>query len=728
MSTLSLRSKTVSTWLGASAVFSCLSVAAVDAPTCPTRGVAGEISLGESKTVHDWTGGRDGRRVFRLNLNRANGIRAFTTGTTEMDGSLFSAGNKDLVALDSPAHGENFRISAFLPSGSYCIRAETADGGTYDLHVLADAEDFDDDRNTVRHAKRVVVRPGRQRHVEGMIEGVGDVDYFRFTTDEEGVLTTHSEGAVDLMASLVVSDASGWSQVTSDRDSGTSYNFMLDTLVHPDGVYYLVVTPEGGEIGPYRVVMSFDPVGATGDTMADATRVVVGSVVGGRIESEDDRDFYAIDGIEGAAGGLRILSLGSTDIRGALLTADGTVVAEDDDGGEGLNFDIREDVSGIHYVRVESAGGATGDYELVLSRQPLPMDEGESIADAVALPVDAPVEASFDGSARDRTDVFKIEGPQRVRIETEGPLDVAAVLTTPDGLVVAGDDDSGTDMNFRFRPDLRGDTHYLHVVNLAIEGGGAYRVSVAPDETEPPDDDRDLALPDLAPVEFGSRTVGTIEPAGDVDYYRLAAAEPTLVRVYTEGETDTVGDLLRGGVSVRDPNYAGSPFEMIWAPLASNDDGGNQTNFLITQGLDGGDYFIRVGGLGSETGDYVLGVDRLEDDHGGSPKSATVVSAETASVAGEIDPASDIDYFWIPSGTTEGRRLVVTTTGELDTLGTLEDEHGAVLSEDDDAGQDGNFLLEQEVVGSGVYVRVESYGSRTGTYVLLVDRFESDDD
>ena len=717
-------------WLSFLMALSSFNVAAAEGGTChPTRSVVDGISLGESKTIHDWTGGRDGQTVFRLLLDDDTRVRAFTTGASSMDVELYSGNNEDLLALDSIPHERNARIDAGLRRGTYCIRVQTIDGGTYGIHVVADTGDFDRDRNTVLRAQQVSLRLNQRKRVAGMIDGTGDVDYFRIKVSEAALLSIRSDGDVNVMGRLLVSHASGWDWVTSDRDSATRYNFALEAAADPDAIYYLAVTREEGELGPYRLVMSLEAEGAQGDPMAYATRVVVGSVYGGRIESADDQDYYAIEGIEGVTEGLRILSLGSTDVKAALLRADGSVAAEDDDGGDDLNFDIRAEVSSLQYVRVESAGDPTGDYELVVSRQPVPNDEGESIADAVALGINAPVEAFFGDRARDRKDVFRIEGLQRVRIETEGSLDVAAALTTPEGLIVAADDDSGTARNFRIRPDLRGGTYYLRVITLAAKAGGVYRVSVSSDGTEPPNDDRDLALAELAPVALGSRLAGTIEPAGDVDYYRVYAEAPVLIQVYTEGEADTVGELLRGGVAVKNPDYGGDPFEMIWAPLAYDDDGGHQSNFLITQQLEEGDYFIRVRGFGDETGDYILEVNRLEDDHGGAPQSATLVSADMSSVAGVISSASDIDYFWIPTGADENlRRLVVTTTGELDTLGTAEDESGTPLSEDDDGGEDVNFRLEQELVGRGVYVRVESYGGRSGNYVLHVHRIEGGDE
>ena len=103
------------------------------------------------------------------------------------------------------------------------------------------------------------------------------------------------------------------------------------------------------------------------------------------------------------------------------------------------------------------------------------------------------------------------------------------------------------------------------------------------------------------------------------------------------------------------------------------------------------------------------------DDHGDSPSTATDVSVP-GSASGRINPGDDEDYFRFDlsrSGT-----VVVLTSGNLDTVGTLYDSGGRRLQEDDDSGVDGNFRIVR-TLGAGVYyVHVRSYAGTTGQYRL----------
>ena len=677
------------------------------------------ISLGDSRTIHDWDGGRDGRRIFQLRLADKTAIRAFTTGTADVAGSIFSASNDELVAWSTTPWEENVRIDALLPGGTYCLRTQASDAGTYDLHVVAADGDYDRDHNIIDRAPEVRIRSGKRQRVRGLVEWRGDVDYYRLAVDAVGRLSVSSHSEIGLMGRLLVADESGWDYLVDAQASTSDHNFAIDLPVELGKRYYLVVTRETDELGAYELEISLDVKRDVGDTVDHATPITVGTLVEGRIQSADDIDYYFIG--EGM-GQLHIFSLGSVDVYGTLMTEGEQEVAADDDGGEAANFSIRADIFEPHYLRVHGVDGATGDFELVVSsQQDVRKDEGSSIADALELDVGIPVEAVFEGNREDSLHVFKIRGQGRVQIETEGLLDLRGALTTAEGLLVAEDDDSGSGGNFRMLPSLDGATYYLHIANLE-EKGGAYRVLVRPDETRP-DDDADLALSGSNPVKLGSRIAGTIQPPGDVDYYRIHLESGMGVQVYTEGETDTVGDLFPEGVSIYDADDSGRDnYPHTWAALESNDDGGEGTNFLIMAYLERGDYFIRVGGLYGTSGDYALVVDRFQDDHGDTRESASHVTGDVGRLSGVIAPKADVDYFWLPAGASEeARNVVVTTIGDLDTVGAAESESGLLLSEDDDGGVDTNFRLQQELVGKGIYVRVESFGSSVGHYTLVIE-------
>lgn len=84
--------------------------------------------------------------------------------------------------------------------------------------------------------------------------------------------------------------------------------------------------------------------------------------------------------------------------------------------------------------------------------------------------------------------------------------------------------------------------------------------------------------------------------------------------------------------------------------------------------------------------------------------------------ADAVDEAGDVDYWRIavPSYGT----LVVETTGDADTVGTLEDAQGYFLGTDDDSGAGRNFRLERIVDSGAYYVRVVGVDDAVGDYVL----------
>ena len=103
------------------------------------------------------------------------------------------------------------------------------------------------------------------------------------------------------------------------------------------------------------------------------------------------------------------------------------------------------------------------------------------------------------------------------------------------------------------------------------------------------------------------------------------------------------------------------------------------------------------------------------DDHGNTRSDATSLSVG-GSQAGQIEVGNDIDYFRVQvSGSGE---LTVYTTGSLDTVGSLESSSGSSLESDDDGGTGSNFRIARTVAAGTYYVKVESYGSNTGSYTL----------
>ncbi len=108
------------------------------------------------------------------------------------------------------------------------------------------------------------------------------------------------------------------------------------------------------------------------------------------------------------------------------------------------------------------------------------------------------------------------------------------------------------------------------------------------------------------------------------------------------------------------------------------------------------------------------------DDPGDEPGTATDLALGVP-VQGHIEPGDDEDHFRLKLGNPAS--VAVYTTGDLDTLGTLSDESGEPVASDDDDGRSFNFHIEADLPAGVYYVRVASFGSKTGPYTLHARRF-----
>jgi hypothetical protein len=93
-------------------------------------------------------------------------------------------------------------------------------------------------------------------------------------------------------------------------------------------------------------------------------------------------------------------------------------------------------------------------------------------------------------------------------------------------------------------------------------------------------------------------------------------------------------------------------------------------------------------------------------------------------VTGYFLTPEDVDWYTI---TAPGAgRLLVYTTGTMDTLLEVYDRRGELISSDDDGGYQGNAKLVAGISGAGpVYIMVNAYQGTTGRYDLHTQLLES---
>ncbi|MCE2449939.1 MAG: hypothetical protein J4F35_16675 [Candidatus Latescibacteria bacterium] len=111
------------------------------------------------------------------------------------------------------------------------------------------------------------------------------------------------------------------------------------------------------------------------------------------------------------------------------------------------------------------------------------------------------------------------------------------------------------------------------------------------------------------------------------------------------------------------------------------------------------------------------------DDYGDTLSEATQI-ALGSSIMGSL-LAGDTDYFRVTVSSLG--TLVAYTTGSTDTYGSIWDDSGSVLAENDESGEKSNFLVFTSVDAGTYYIEVRGYSSSTtGNYTLHVAGGPSD--
>ena len=114
---------------------------------------------------------------------------------------------------------------------------------------------------------------------------------------------------------------------------------------------------------------------------------------------------------------------------------------------------------------------------------------------------------------------------------------------------------------------------------------------------------------------------------------------------------------------------------------------------------------------------------RMEPFHGVRKSSRTRITDLRWSSTGAIDKAGAVDW-WCFTVLRRGK-VTVQTTGDLDTVGALEDHSGQQVDHDDDSGRGQNFKIVRTLDAGTYYIRVSAHGGETGSYTLHVNHTQS---
>ena len=603
------------------------------------------------------------RNVYRISVAEPVVASVFMSGPANPIGGVSDADSNGLDCCTG--EGGNLQWQGPLSPGTYYISVVSGSRprqtGTYDLSVVLEPANFAN------------LSPGTP--IAGEISRAGERDLYRLSIDSFSNARICTEAEFWTRGRL--RDADGrviWS-AASDGVSGPNYCIERSLA---RGTYFVetYINRVGYETGAYTLEADVEP-------LPPPPELPFGSeIVTGRISRPGDTAWFSLTVDRPSAA--TVWTAGDTDTHGRLLDGDWNVIATDDDSGDLQNFRIERVLSpGTYYVEVSGDGNHTGHYAVFAASEPvLELTFGTPYADQIDPAGD--------------TDWFglDLQAPAIVTVWTEGEIDSYGRLFHGNGDEIAFDDFSGEDFNFRIERALPAGTYYVGVRGYD-EDVTTGQYAIRADAVPIPDADDVSTVTDVTPLPIGERVAGQIGPSpGDRDYFRMLVEEPSIVTVWSEGDSDTDAWLF-GEHQHRN---------------AFDDDSGEDLNFRFERFLPDGMYYLDVSRPGSfSAGDiheYVVAADARPVPH--------LALGRTAQ--GRIESGDEADLFVLAWG--QPASVAIYTTGSLDTVGSLLDEAENELASDDDGGDGLNFHIEGERAAGSYLVRVNSFGSATGAYTL----------
>ena len=683
----------------------------------------------------------DEAHYFRFEVSGCRAVLIQLTGISTA-GTLFDArGNRIVEDEVSPNHP----IERTLEEGTYYVRVQPKWGsvGVYTLHLDLRSGDIDedsggpggfDDHGNTRATATPVAFPST---AYGRIDPEDDVDYFRFEVPAGETVRTTGDGRGTLF------DARGCGivqeegfRIERDLDEGTYY-LRVDAASYSQNwdAYYTL------HVGAARETEEDDD---HGNTRSTATRVALPSTTSGRVDADNvnavhdlDLDYFRFE-VPAGGGTVVMETSGDMELRGALLGAAGTVLLESENGsrrsntistsyrsrGERTARNLRMEQSldeGTYYMVVEAPTSLLGGYMLHLHlRDGGDDDHGDTRSTATRIAL--PSFASGSVPSEDDTDYFRFEVPASEIVA----IDVIERWNAR-SLVVTVFDAQGEEIEEykregnRTKLTLSEGTYYVRLGFGESTRNGSYVLnlqssSVGNDvgEVGRCNDHCDTRSAATL-VNFPGWWGGRIDPGNDTDYFRFEVSASSTV---------TIESTLSGNVPSVDT--VGTLFDARGSRIAQDDDSGRYFHFRIERTLDAGTYYVRVNSLAATTGGYRLNLqgDGSGDDGGGvwdahgDTRSAATHVALPSTTPGMIDTGIDTDYFRFELSADAD--VVVESSDDLDTVGTLFGVYGDYIAQDDNGAMGANFRIEQSLGEGTYYVRVHSRGRKTGGYHLVL--------
>ncbi len=506
---------------------------------------------------------------------------------------------------------------------------------------------------------------------------------------------------------------------------------------------------------------------------------VVGTPTNGDIEIAGDQDWYAVDLIANHEYQFDLTGVSLSDPLLTIRNANGVTVAQNDDGGPGLDSRITftPDASGTYYVVAAAFGSNFGTYTLTASDlgstvvivPGITITEDGDAAGSTATTAEMISGDTFNGTLSSGSDQdyirINLTAGVEYTFDVQGAGAGTGTLADPyilvrnaNGASVASNNDGGIgdDAQVTFTPTTSGE-HFI-IVRTFAGTGGTYSVVTSPGErtddvggggsgggsggpvipgilvTEGAED-ADDGINTTFHIVSGDTFDGRLDSDADDDWVRIdltAGVEYTFELLGSSSEFSTVA---RPELSL---------YNVLGTRLASDDDinAGASAVIVFTPTVSGAYYLgLDAGGFATTAfGDYRLlttpgertdlaepgtlpGLEldeTVSDAAGSAATSYALVPGD--SVEGQVSTGSDRDWFAIEL--VAGRQYFFRVerlggSNNLDHSLVLRDANGAILEEDNGTGffSTSEFFFVPSESGT-YYLDVSSEDNSSGRYLL----------
>ena len=214
-----------------------------------------------------------------------------------------------------------------------------------------------------------------------------------------------------------------------------------------------------------------------GNTFGTATTVAIRSRTSDALNGSDI-DYWRV--WVPTRGQLFVLTTGTADTVGTLLTAGNVPIVRNDDGGQGLNFKIARTVLGgrYYYIKVEpfSASQTVKSYDLVLMYRPGEPNSSRGLA--TYMTVNSRIAAAIN--PKHDLDFYRFVLSRTTNLNTYsgGNTDTYGFVISSGGSILGVDDDSGTGVNFGMHGRLTRGTYYIKVQSFNRASTGTYTMNL----------------------------------------------------------------------------------------------------------------------------------------------------------------------------------------------------------------------------------------------------------